>query len=266
MLSGENNSQKGSSRLKAHVFICSRCSRFCISNGMCSLCLSQQSFMVSYVHAALGRPTLLFSTCCGRSVLVANVAWCCGWRVVSRSSDDMAYTVFFVCLLKCHLMDEWFHHLRLHPFPDLHVYILFGWCLFDQYTLSTFSTCSWRTFPLKRIKFSCRGLCGLQCFQAVQEFWTLEFSICLTLGLVSRTGSVSLVIIGIVMHCLFWLKPPQSYSHVVSVSHILYKPCIWVSTCPFLEQSAIQAKKMHCLWNTPIYFSFGIHPFVDLSS
>ena len=101
-------------------------------------------------------------------------------------------------LLKCHLMDEWFHHLRLHPFPDLHVYILFGWCLFDQYILSTFSTCSWRTFPLKRIKFSCRGLCGLQCFQAVQEFWTLEFSICLTLGLVSRTGSVSLVIIGIV--------------------------------------------------------------------
>ena len=75
------NPQKGASQLKAHIFICSRCSWFCISNGMCSLCLSQQSFMVSYVHAALGRPTLLCSTCCGRSVLAANVAWCCGWSL-----------------------------------------------------------------------------------------------------------------------------------------------------------------------------------------
>ena len=60
-------------------------------------------------------------SCCKRCLVL---------RVVSRSSDDMAYIVFFVCLLKCHLMDGWFHHLRLHPFPNLHVYILTSWLVF----------------------------------------------------------------------------------------------------------------------------------------
>ena len=65
--------------IEGPCFYLPRCSRVRISKGMCSFCLSQHSFMVSYVHSALGHPTLLCSTWCGRSVLVTNVAWCCGW-------------------------------------------------------------------------------------------------------------------------------------------------------------------------------------------
>ena len=56
---------------------------FYISNGecVCSFLLSQQYFMVSYYHATLRRPTLLCSTCCGGSILVANVVWCCRWSL-----------------------------------------------------------------------------------------------------------------------------------------------------------------------------------------
>ena len=68
--------------VEAPVFI-SRWSTFYISNGecVCSFLLSQQYFMVSYYHTTLRRPTLLCSTCCGGSILVANVVWCCRWSL-----------------------------------------------------------------------------------------------------------------------------------------------------------------------------------------
>ena len=52
--------------LMAHILISSRCFLFCIWNGMLGHFEAPQSFMVSCVHSALGRPTLLFSTCCGK--------------------------------------------------------------------------------------------------------------------------------------------------------------------------------------------------------
>ena len=63
----------------AHSSIVVRVSRFSMSNGMSPFLVFQLSFMVSYVHAALGPPTLGFSVVLGMSVLVANVAWCYGW-------------------------------------------------------------------------------------------------------------------------------------------------------------------------------------------
>ena len=63
----------------AHSSIVVRVSRFSMSNGISPFLVLQLSFMFSYVHAALGRPTLRLSVVLGISVLVANVAWCCGW-------------------------------------------------------------------------------------------------------------------------------------------------------------------------------------------
>ena len=82
MLSGDENFQEGASPLRLQF----------LSRGdpvlhfkrwvcVCSFLLSQQYFMVSYYHATLRRPTLLCSTCCGGSILVANVVWCCRWSL-----------------------------------------------------------------------------------------------------------------------------------------------------------------------------------------
>ena len=48
----------------------------------------QQSFIVACVHSALGRPSLLFSTCCGERFLVAKVAWCFSATLPSKSSFE----------------------------------------------------------------------------------------------------------------------------------------------------------------------------------
>ena len=84
MLSGDENFQEGASPLRLQflsrgdpVLHFKRCVCVCV----CSFLLSQQYFMVSYYHATLRRPTLLCSTCCGGSILVANVVWCCRWSL-----------------------------------------------------------------------------------------------------------------------------------------------------------------------------------------
>ena len=81
MKQGDLNSHqlRGFSLLIAPSSIVVHVSRFSMSNGMSPFLVFQLSFMVSYVHAALGRPTLRLSVVLGISVLVANVAWCCGW-------------------------------------------------------------------------------------------------------------------------------------------------------------------------------------------
>ena len=100
--------------LRAHVFICSRCSLFCIWNAIWWFFWRQQSFIVSYVHAALGRPALLCSTCCGKRFLVAKVAWCCGWSLGLLIVCPNNFSRFPV---EHHLMDGWFP-LHLGPFPN----------------------------------------------------------------------------------------------------------------------------------------------------
>ena len=60
--------------LLSRVFLGFQC-----QNGIAPFLDFQLSFIVSYVHAALGRPTRRFSVVLGISVLVAKVTWCCGW-------------------------------------------------------------------------------------------------------------------------------------------------------------------------------------------
>ena len=78
-LKSKKSQLKGSSLLIAHCVIVSRISWFSMSNGIAPFLDFQLSFIVSYVHAALGRPTRRFSVVLGISVLVAKVTWCCGW-------------------------------------------------------------------------------------------------------------------------------------------------------------------------------------------